>query len=143
MMEEFSLVSTAACIESILEEVENGVSLTHSLKHHALTSNKFFKALELNESYLIRYNSAIEASTHALADELLDIPDTYEDVARAKLKSDNIKWLISRRNRKSYGDKLEVDVHHNIDLRSALDSANERVKNAQDVTPKIKDNDSE
>lgn len=115
-------------IDLTLRDIESGVNLTHSLKRNNITSGIFFRALEKDETKRLIYNAAIEAQTHELADQLLEIPDTYDDVARAKLKSENIKWLISKRNRKSYGDKLEIDHNHNIDIKAALNSATSRLK---------------
>lgn len=117
-------------IDAAILDIEKGLNLSNSLKRNALTSQIFFRALESDESLYIRYNSAIMAQTHMLADELLDIADTYEDVPRAKLKSDNIKWLISKRNRKDYGDKLDIDVTHSVDIRAALNEAESRIKDA-------------
>lgn len=121
-------------IDHILEDLENGLNLSHSLKRNNTTSNIFFRALEKDQSLQDRYNSAVTAQTHALADQLLEIPDTYEDTQRAKLKSDNIKWLISRRNRKAYGDKFEVDVNHSVDIRAALNSAEDRLREVNEDT---------
>jgi hypothetical protein len=118
-------------IDLVLQSIEKGLNLTHSLASYNVSSQKFFKALEANESKRAIYNAAIEAQTHILADTLIDIPDTYEDVARAKLKSENIKWILSKRNRKDYGDKLEIDHNHTVDIRQALESANARLVNSK------------
>lgn len=126
-MDDFAL-DTASRIESVFLSLNKGLNLTHSLKQNSLTPQKFFKALEENESLRIQYNAIVEAQTHVLADELLEIPDQYDDVTRAKLKSDNIRWLIARRNRKAYGDKLEIDHNHSVDIRAALDDADSRLK---------------
>lgn len=132
----------ASRIEQALKSLSEGLNLRHSLKQSNLTPEKFFKALEQSEELRIQYNSIVEAQTHNLADQLLEIPDKYDDVQRAKLKSDNIKWLISRRNRKAYGDKLEVDHNHNVDIRAALDSATARLKEVEEIDSDKISNDS-
>lgn len=60
------------------------------------------------------------------ADSLLTIPDVYVDVQKSRLKSDNIKWLLSRRAAHKYGDRLELNVTHTADLTVALAEAKRR-----------------
>lgn len=69
---------------------------------------------------------AMNIGFDVLADQLIEIPEQIEDVNRARLKSDNIKWLLARRGHAKYGDRLEVNVNQIVDIRSALDEAKRR-----------------
>lgn len=62
----------------------------------------------------------------AQADSLLTIADTYEDVNKARLQSDNTKWILARRARDVYGDKLDVSLTGSIDITGALTEAKGR-----------------
>lgn len=54
------------------------------------------------------------------ADSLKTIADEYLDVQRGKLKSENIKWLLSRRAAFKYGDRLDLNVNQTVDINAAL-----------------------
>jgi hypothetical protein len=72
------------------------------------------------------FSQAREAGLHLLADGLVKLPDDYPDVNKARLKSDNIKWLLARRLSRQYGDRLDVNVSGVIDLGSTLIEARRR-----------------
>jgi hypothetical protein len=61
------------------------------------------------------------------ADSLKTIPDEIEDVQKAKLKSDNIKWLLARRAAYKYGDRIDLNVTQTVDIGAALTEAKRRV----------------
>lgn len=50
---------------------------------------------------------AREEYAEARVTEMQDIAETVEDVARAKLMCDNIKWETARVAPKKYGDKVQ------------------------------------
>lgn len=118
-------------IQSVLDMYSQGLSIKAAVFKKAIPHRAFMSALQNFPDLKHRYNQITEALTHERAEMLIDIPDEYEDIARAKLKSDNIKWLISRQNRKDYGEKLDIHSHHTVDLKGALDEANNRLR---DVT---------
>lgn len=70
---------------------------------------------------------ALDAGYEVLADKLIGITDIYEDVNKARLESDNIKWYLARRVRDRYGDRLEVTTNVQVDIKSALLKAQARV----------------
>lgn len=51
---------------------------------------------------------------------------TATDVAKAKLKSDNIKWLAAKLNRERYGDRVDMTVTELVDVRGAMAEARAR-----------------
>jgi transposase-like protein len=61
------------------------------------------------------------------ADSLLRIPEEIPDVQRARLKSENIRWLLARRAAHKYGDRLEVNLNQTVDIKLALAEARSRV----------------
>lgn len=107
-----------------------------------LAAGKSWKAvateLGMDELYLLRFRDAnpafkaeashaIEQGLHAMADSLIDIADQYADPIKARLKSDNIKWFLSKRLHRVYGDKLDVNIEQSVSIQAALDAANQRV----------------
>ena len=61
-----------------------------------------------------------------LADDLLDIPDTCDDILKARLKSENTKWLLSKRKPQVYGERLDLHVNQTVDISTALKEARAR-----------------
>lgn len=70
-----------------------------------------------------------------LVDKLENIEDYEENPMMARVISDNIKWLASRRNRQIYGDKVEVNHNHIIDIRGAIEAARQRTLADIDAKP--------
>lgn len=89
------------------------------------------------------FNEAFERAQAAqhdkLGDTLLTAHEDIDDPQRAKLYSDNVKWLLSKRDRR-YSDKLELSVETKVSLADALKEAQGRVipgsyQVMPDVTP--------
>lgn len=74
-----------------------------------------------------------------LADELLTIADTEHNVLKARLKSENYKWILSKRKPKTYGDRLDLNVEGTISIVNALDEATARVRTVNVVNMQIED----
>ncbi len=74
------------------------------------------------------YDLAKEAHTEAMLDDALEIVDTAEDPKKAKVQVDFRMWLASKLNRKQYGDKVDVEVNHKIDISGVLAAADARLK---------------
>lgn len=69
---------------------------------------------------------AREMAQDAWVDKMPEIVRTEEDVQRARLMCDNIKWTAARIKPKTYGDKLDLNVHQVIDIGGALAEARNR-----------------
>jgi hypothetical protein len=78
-------------------------------------------------------SSAQETGRDVLAAELLTVHETIHDPQRARLKADNIKWLLSRLGRAKYGDKLDVDHNHRFDLGDAIAKGYARANKSNDI----------
>ena len=67
---------------------------------------------------------------HIMVDSLFGITDGCETMAQvgaAKIKSDNIKWGASKIIPEIYGDRIDVNLNHHLDLSSVLLAAENRV----------------
>jgi hypothetical protein len=89
------------------------------------------------------FEHARQEGLEHLADGLITAHDEYTDVQRARLKSDNAKWLLSKRKPSVYGDKVDIHVSQTIDITAALSEAKKRAmipspeQAILDITPKI------
>ena len=81
------------------------------------------KNFRLVYDLVTKFNDAQEDGYDALADQLLTITNEESDHNKAKVKSDNIKWLLSKRKATVYGDKIEVNMNATIDIGAALAEA--------------------
>lgn len=86
----------------------------------------FWNYKQHNPDFLIKFEQARQEGLEHLADELITIADDNLDVQRSRLKSDNYKWLLSKRKPAVYGDKIDINVNQTIDIGSALKEARSR-----------------
>jgi hypothetical protein len=67
---------------------------------------------------------------HNQVESLKNIVDGYscmEDVNAARLRSDNIKWSASKIVPETYGDNINLNINHTLDLSSVLLAAENRI----------------
>ncbi len=59
----------------------------------------------------------------------MDVADQERDPQKARLKADNIKWLLSKWNPKKYGDRIDINVvNNNVSISVALEEARKRLQ---------------
>lgn len=90
-----------------------------------------------NDDFHRLYSQAQEIGFELEADSLKTIADEYVDVNKARLKSDNLKWLLARRAPGKYGDRLDVNVTQSLDINSALNEARRRVRPSGDLQQSV------
>ena len=72
------------------------------------------------------YTRAAAIGFDNLADNLLSIHEEVADVQRARLYSDNLKWLLSKKAPAKYGDRLDVNINQQVSIEQALTEARNR-----------------
>lgn len=87
----------------------------------------FLNARRNDHNFEIMFEEARQEGLEHHADSLLVIANEEVDVQRGRLKSDNIKWLLSKRKPKTYGDRIDVTMTQTVDIRSALAEAQSRI----------------
>lgn len=104
-----------------------------------ISPHHFNKMREEDPLFGQNFARARQEGLEELADNLLEIAKTEPDVQRARLHSENIRWILSKRKPETYGDKLDLSVTTTVDLGGALNEARNRalLKPAQpiDITP--------
>lgn len=100
--------------------------------------------LEVSASYFWHYRKehipfssnfahALEEGNHRQVDRLLEITEEIEDVNKARLISDNIKWTAARKLPHIYGDRLDINVTHMVDISGALQAAKRRAASVREL----------
>lgn len=74
----------------------------------------------------IRLPEFIAANAGELENEFLRIAATEKDPTRAKNLMDAIKYLLSKNMPEKYGEKIDVNMNHVVDLKTPLAKAEER-----------------
>jgi len=87
---------------------------------YALKDPEFHKKMQKTREY----------AAHLTVDDLLHIADdakTMAEVQRAKVQSENIKWSAGKLMPEIYGERIELNMNHHLDLSSVLLAAENRV----------------
>ena len=109
-----------------LRLAREGITIKKLLESLHCTGDTFYGTLQHDLAYRESFACARDQGLDQLADDLIDLADQYVDVQKARLKSDNIKWLLARRAHKRYGDKLDINMHQTVDIGGALIDARKR-----------------
>ncbi len=99
---------------AIFADIAAGAGTVKTAEANGVTRKEFYRAIAADEDLGNRYARAKDSGLIAMADDLLEISDEASNeagaVARARLKVDSRKWLLSKLAPKKYGDKLDVDM---------------------------------
>ena len=90
----------------VLALLSDGVPIVQSCKELGITRSKLYVAID-RECLGDMHARAREEYAEARVAEMQNIAETVEDVARAKLLCDNIKWETARVAPKKYGEKVQ------------------------------------
>ena len=119
--------ATEEAINRGLRVAAAGKSLKNIAQAMGLEYHQLCKLLKNNPFFAKQLQEFREMALHAKADELMTLADEEGDVQRLRLKSDNIKWVLSRLIRNVYGDNVEVRVV-NANLAEAMKEAKKRAQ---------------
>lgn len=116
-----------------IERIAEGNSPTTACDLANINIPLFEKYVEGNSELQDLLREAVRRGHDALADSLLDIPKHTErfttDPKVMKIVSENIKWVLSKRDSKKFGEKVVVDVNVTADkaIVEALQAGRRRV----------------
>lgn len=129
-----------------INELGQGRTLTDACDRANVPIPTFWSYVNKDPKLHEMYVEADQRSGDAMADALVNI-DNHKihgqaDPKMAKVISDNIKWVLSKRRPKEFGDRVQVDHSVTVDvaITTALDAARRRVpalefEDAQIVEP--------
>lgn len=129
-----TLSLSADLLNAMLETAAKGGTLDAICKAGGLDRAGLWRLVDSNNTFREKFTRARDKGYDELGESLLTIPDTYEDAAKARLKSENIRWLLARRAASRYGDRLEMNVNGTIDLNAALNEASMRLRRDSALT---------
>lgn len=137
-------------IMQVLHHIGEGRTLTDACDRVFISVPVFTNHVKQDAALQAMYEEAVQRGNDAMADALINIDNHaihgQSDAKMAKVISDNIKWVLSKRDGKRFGEKIEVKHEITMDraIVSALEAARTRVPvidadytRAIDVTPAL------
>ncbi len=114
--------------EEILSRYADGETLTKICNDDDMPKrNTIYRWRSQYPEFGKAYLYAEEEHTDALIDEAGQIVDTELNPQLAKVRAEHRRWLASRLNRKKYGDKIELNHKHTLDIGPILEEASKRM----------------
>ena len=98
---------TKRIVSKILDRLIQGESLVKICRDKNMPSTAtIYNWLRSDSEFLKEYQLVRKFQIDMLCDQLITIPDEYESVARGRLMSQNIKWLLPKIGLKKYKSNL-------------------------------------
>ena len=95
--------------DEICQRITNGESLRAIVEDdHMPNRSTIHLWLLHHDEFSDQYAKAREYQADTLADELIYLADTAEDVNKARLQVDTRKWVASKLKPKKYSDKIDL-----------------------------------
>ena len=122
---------TPELAQSILESIESGGTLRQAAKSHDISPALILKKVSLDESFRERYARVLElradADFEALMDTILEEPERNNFgsvdngwVQWKRLQIDTVKWALSKRIPKKYGELMQHEHSGELGIKAIL-----------------------
>jgi hypothetical protein len=114
------MVTREAAI-NILALLSAGQPVVQSCRELGINRSEWYLAID-REDLADMHARAREEYAEAKVEEMQNIAETVEDVSRAKLLCDNIKWEAARVSPKKYGDRIthggdpDAPINHQVGI---------------------------
>lgn len=112
-----------------------GNSLKISLEIHGVKSQNFFKLLSEVPSLDEEYTRAQHARSEMFMDQMIEIADDKEiDPNRARNMIQVRQTYAAKMKPNKFGERIDVNLNQQIDIRGALDEARSRIRDVLDIS---------
>lgn len=110
----------------VLGAVSEGLVLTHAAARAGITRPLILEWATRDVTFARCLSEARAAGCEALEHQIQTLADELPPPV-ARVKSENLKWLLSKRDPATYSDRMQLDVHSTVDVAGALSAARDRV----------------
>ena len=122
----FTAEQATAIMQEVCERIASGQSLRHICESdHMADVSTVKRWLRENEEFRAQYTQAREDQADHYADVIVEIADTEPDAATARTRIDARKWVASKLLPKKYGDRQEIELSAQLDVRGWLQKLGE------------------
>lgn len=104
----------------VLALLSAGTPVVKACRDLGICRSEWYLAVD-REGLADMHARAREEYAEARVEEMQNIAETVEDVGRAKLLCDNIKWEAARVASKKYGDRTALDVSGDLSISNMSD----------------------
>lgn len=115
----------------ICELIASGLSLRKALDKlgKPISENRIREILCIDKEFSTNYALACRRRAEVYAEQILDIADESSDgtgpeQAKARLRVDARKWVVSKMLPKQYGDRLSVEQSGSVTVKHQVDLSN-------------------
>lgn len=127
------LTETERAICALLSE---GKTLVEVHRELGLSLSMMWRMRQAKPAFDSAVMRAREQGSEALGDVLLHLHETIPDPKRAAVASNNYRFFLERRHRRTWGASLDVTASVQVDLGGALAAAKARaLRPMSDLTP--------
>lgn len=113
----------------IITKLYEGATIHQACEYVGVAVSTLSKWRVENPDYAARFAQALEAYHDHKADSLLTAHNDIADTQKARLYSENVRWILAKRD-KRYSDRIDVNVETRVSLADALKEAQGRVLSA-------------
>ena len=109
--------------EKALEMASTGSPMVSICVAMGISVRQLYRYLNIDPIFKQELTDARNVHGYILEDELLSITrdcETFVEVKKAAIESENIKSVLAYRNPQRYGNKVDLTVNKGIDLSSVL-----------------------
>ena len=124
--------------ENVLNSLESGLTIRKAAEENGISHQAILRKVVASPSFADQYARSIEIRTESDFERLVDL--VFEEpretnfgtidgawVNLKRLQTDTIKWALSKRNPKKYGERTQHDVTVNLSLSERLKNAEKRI----------------
>lgn len=129
-----SMGLTEAKAMEVIEDLYSTDTVANTLKRHGVPVKSFFRLIASVPSLTDNYTLVHSIRADLFADEMIDIADNSADPMKAKNQIDVRKWVCGKMKPDKYGERIDLTVHQTIDIKAALESANNRLRQVLDIS---------
>lgn len=115
-------------VPKVLETVMEGYPIMRALDMNGLSKSAFYKALSEYPLLSELYSRAQIVKAELLVDEAIDIADNSDDAMKARNQIDIRKWYASKILPHKFGEKIDITITQNVDVKGAIEEAKKRVR---------------
>lgn len=124
-----NLIDTAETYQKVVRVIDllsQGYTLTKACKDTGMSVMAFNRTVKNDNQLAELFGEAAQVGYDNMADALLNMPELVvrfgvSDDKSLKIMSDNIKWFLSKRDQKRFGDKVTIENHITAD-RAIVDA---------------------
>lgn len=108
------------CLDDILEDVSNGMSIVKACKSRGVSTRTFYDLIEVNDKIKQTYTRAREDRGDICTDKIEEYQTMLLkgriDANTARVLIDTEKWKAGKFNQRMYGDKQDINLNGKVQI---------------------------